>query len=53
MINDDNIFVGLSGIYCYKNDYDNAWLGFFGIIDLLIYLNKLLNSSIKNYCVFL
>ena len=31
MIYDDNLFIGLSGIYCYKNDYDNAWLGFFGI----------------------
>ncbi len=23
--------VGITGIYSYKNDYDNAWLGFFGI----------------------
>ena len=63
MIYDDNIFVGLSGIYCYKNDYDNAWLGFFGIkeefrnkgygkLALLLELNFLFVVLILSHLMF-
>lgn len=31
LIFDKEICVGITGIYSYKNDKDNAWLGFFGI----------------------
>lgn len=31
MIYDDDICVGITGIYSYDNDNENAWLGFFGI----------------------
>ena len=31
LVFDKEICVGITGIYSYKNDRDNAWLGFFGI----------------------
>ena len=31
LIFDKEICVGISGIYSYKDDHDNSWLGFFGI----------------------
>lgn len=31
LIYDDAICVGISGLYWYKTDKDNVWLGFFGI----------------------
>lgn len=31
LIFDKELCVGITGIYSYKNDNDNAWLGFFGI----------------------
>ena len=27
---DNNTCIGTTGLYYYKNDFDNAWLGFFG-----------------------
>ena len=31
LVYDNDIIVGISGVYSYKDDHDNAWLGFFGI----------------------
>lgn len=31
LVYDNSIIVGISGVYSYKDDHDNAWLGFFGI----------------------
>lgn len=31
LVYDNDIIVGISGVYSYKEDHDNAWLGFFGI----------------------
>ena len=31
IICNDNTYIGVSGIYAYQNDKDNAWIGFFGI----------------------
>lgn len=31
LIYNDDIAVGVTGIYAYKKDKDNAWLGFFGL----------------------
>ena len=33
LVFDKEICVGITGIYSYKKDYENAWLGFFGIKD--------------------
>ena len=38
LVMDKDTCVGITGIYSYKNDRDNAWLGFFGIKQL--YRNK-------------
>ena len=27
----DDLYIGVTGIYAYKKDMDNAWLGFFGL----------------------
>ena len=29
----DNVYVGISGIYSYKNNNDDAWLGWFGFLE--------------------
>ena len=33
LVYDSNICVGVTGIYAYKDDIDNAWIGFFGILE--------------------
>ncbi|MBQ6782932.1 MAG: GNAT family N-acetyltransferase [Acholeplasmatales bacterium] len=33
LIYDDNTCIGTTGLYYYKNDFDNAWLGFFGFLE--------------------
>lgn len=33
LIFDDKACVGISGIYYFKNDFDSAWLAFFGILE--------------------
>jgi len=38
LLMDKDTCVGITGIYSYKNDRDNAWLGFFGVKQL--YRNK-------------
>lgn len=30
---DNNECVGITGIYYYKDDFDNAWVGFFGLLE--------------------
>ena len=31
IICNDDLYIGVTGIYAYKKDKDNAWLGFFGL----------------------
>lgn len=33
LVYDNDTCVGITGIYAYEKDYDNAWIGFFGIIE--------------------
>lgn len=33
LLYDDDLCVGITGLYFYKDDMDNAWLGFFGILE--------------------
>lgn len=47
----DDICIGTTGIYYYKNDNDNAWLGFFGLLEEYRYRNygKLLLKLTEDY----
>ena len=47
----DDICIGTTGIYYYKNDNDNAWLGFFGLLEEYRYKNygKLLLKLTEDY----